>query len=91
MYCRVRGIPGVSLTPAPNQGLELTASSVLVPRSRFQPQLTSGVDMPSHVQMASQLFLSSSHVPISERCHWQRRSQSDTTVDHADIRGWATT
>jgi hypothetical protein len=36
-----------------------------VPRFRFQRRLKPGVDMTSDVKGSSQLFMSSSHVPIS--------------------------
>ena len=61
----------------------------LVPRSGFQQQLTPSVDMTSDVKGWEQLFLCLPHVfPFIYR---KSRSQEDTTVDHADIRGLVTT
>src|SRR5215510_2927445 len=58
-------------------------------RSRFPPRLTHGVDMTSNVKSWLLMFL---HFlcPLVLR-HRKRRSQEETTVDQADIRGLGTT
>ena len=63
-----------------NQGMEPTGRS-----ARLMPS----VDMTSDVKGGEQLFL---HLPpVFSFVYRKSRSQSDTTVDHADIRGLATT
>ena len=61
----------------------------LLRRCGFRQQLKAGVDMTSDGKSREQLFLRLPHIfPCIYR---KSRSQEDTTVDHADIRGLGTT
>ena len=67
--------------------LQLTAYSLhsVALRSGFRQQLKAGVDMTSDVKGWEQLFyVRIMFFPLLSR---KSRSQEDTTVDHADIRG----
>jgi hypothetical protein len=55
------------------------------------PPLSGSVDMTSAVQGCSKFLYFHHRCPVLHAVHRQRRSQSETTVDHADIRGLATT
>ena len=76
-------------SPSPNQGVQATQSASARPRSRCSPRLTRSVDMTSDVKGWEELFyVCLMFFPLSHR---KSRSQEDTTVDHAAIRGLAPT
>jgi hypothetical protein len=61
----------------------------LLRRSGFRQQLTPSVDMTSDVKGWEQLFYV--RIMFFPFLYRKSRSQEDTTVDHADIRGLVTT
>jgi hypothetical protein len=63
----------------------------LLRRCRFRQRLSRSVDMTSDVKGCSKFFMSSSQVPISSCRQSAGAEPVETTVDHADIRGLATT
>ena len=65
------------------------ARGLLYLRSRFRQQLKAGVDMTSNVKSWLPIFFHLLHSMYL--CHRKRRSQEETTVAHADIRGLITT